>query len=786
MSPDWAWQVRRGDAEAWADALPAAPDLDDHDWRFRARFATEPAAAGEEIVLAFDGIATVADVLLDGEPLLHSDSMFAAHEVDVTARLGDGEHELEIVCRALTPLLARPRRPRARWRTKLADNGLRWWRTMLLGRMPGVAEGPPVVGPWRPVRLVRRSGVVAEDVRVRPRLDGDAGRLEVAARLRGVAGAAVPGHVTLTLDGPSGTHAVELPVGPEGVVGGTLVVPDVARWWPHTHGEPVLHEVALRAGAVALWSGHAGFRTLTSGRDLETAGLALVVNDVPVFARGAVWTPAPDALRGGLERLRDAGMNLVRVVGTAAYEEPAFHDLCDELGILVWQDLMFANHDHPFADETFAAAVEAEVESVLAGLAGRPSFAVLCGNSEVEQQVAMLGLDPALGRGPFFGERVPELLAASGADARYVPSAPCGGVLPMRADAGVANWFGVGGYRRPLEETRRAGVRFASECLAFSNLPDAALTDRVGLDAGVPRDAGAPWDFADVRDHYLELLYRVDARDLRRDDPSRYAELSRAVTGEAMAAVLGEWRRTASPCAGAIVLWLRDLVPGAGWGLLDAEGRPKLAWHHVRRALAPVAVWITDEGLDGLRVHVAGDGPEPLDATLELALHRDGELCVDRADTALHVGPHTVVEIDAEAVLGRFADVAYAHRFGPPGHDLVVATLTGADGALLAQAFHHPLGLPASTEPVERLGLRVQADGPRTVTVASRRLAYGVRVWAPGHEPADDGFTIAPGGARTIELRPVTADASAAPPVSVSALNARGHVTAVVPVEVHA
>src|SRR6185437_1986057 len=158
----------------------------------------------------------------------------------------------------------------------------------------------------------------------------------------------------------------------------------------------------------------------------------------------------------------------------------------------------------------------AEAGEVLAALAGRPSLAVVCGNSEIEQQVAMLGLDPAMGRGELFGELLPAALERSGADAIYVPSAPSGGARPFRPDQGVANYYGVGGYRRPLADARLAGVRFAAECLAFANVPDEAGVEAVLPDApgdvvvhhprwkaGVPRDVGTGWDFEDVRDHYL-------------------------------------------------------------------------------------------------------------------------------------------------------------------------------------------------------------------------------------------------------------------------------------------
>ena len=118
---------------------------------------------------------------------------------------------------------------------------------------------------------------------------------------------------------------------------------------------------------------------------------------------------------------------------------------------------------------------------------------MLCGNSEVEQQVAMLGLEPEMGRGELFGEMLPALLAESAVDACWVPSAPCGGDMPFRPGAGVANYFGVGGYLRDVSDARRAEVPFASECLAFSNVPDEeAIGERPDLGAGTAMEGGHP------------------------------------------------------------------------------------------------------------------------------------------------------------------------------------------------------------------------------------------------------------------------------------------------------
>ncbi len=779
------------DAGRWHPGDPCDLDLDAEDWWWRTSFAAQPAAEGEEVCLCLDGIATVAEVYLNGELVLESDSMFAAHALDVAARLQE-KNELAIRCRALAPLLRERHKPRARWRTRLVEGNLRFFRTMLLGRAPGFAPDPAAVGPWREVRLERRRVLAIDELALRPSLVGADGRLRVRARMRALDGTALAS-AEIELSGPTGVSRAPLTLTgrDDGIEAhGELMVPSVALWWPHTHGEPALYEariiVTSAAATLTIDAGRVGFRDLAFGarpdHDVERDGLDLHINGVRTFARGALWTPidaaglapTPATLRMALEQARDAGMNMLRVPGTGAYESETFHDLCDELGMLVWQDFMFANLDYPISDESFRATVEREARQVLGGLAGRPSLAVLCGNSEIEQQVAMLGLDPALGRGELFGELLPMLIDESGADAVYVPSAPCGGELPFRPDRGVANYYGVGGYRRPLEDARRAEVRFAAECLAFSNVPDERAIEEMlpgatgGLavhhprwKAGVPRDAGTGWDFEDVRDHYLELLFDVDPGELRRVDHERYLELSRAVTGEVMAEVFGEWRRAQSPCGGGLVLWMRDLAPGAGWGVVDHRGEPKVVYHHLRRTLAPVAVWTSDEGLGGVLAHVANDRPTPLRARLRVALYRDFEQRVGEALQTIEVAPHCTHQYDTEALLGHFVDAAWAYRFGPPAQDLIVISLeqTEADGMrLISQAARFPAGRPTRTESAGQIGLKASAqqldDGLMRLTVSARRLAYGVRVLVPGFVPSDDAFCVEPGGQRIVLLEP--------------------------------
>jgi beta-mannosidase len=793
----------------------SARDLDAEDWWFRARFDASPVAPGEEVSLELDGLATVTEVFLNGTKLLASESMFATHAIDV-GELLEEENTLAIRCRALTPLLQERRKPRARWRTGLAAGNLRFFRTMLLGRAPGFAPGPAAVGPWRPVRLMRRRTIVVASLSLRTDLEdetpGSGGLLSAHAQLRSLGDEPI-GAVELQLTGPSGAHSSELTLEREGnqvSAHGTLHVPDVARWWPHTHGEPALHEVRLRvstpASTVTVEAGRTGFRTLSPGvgpdHEVQVDGLDLHVNGTRVFVRGALWTPADAvnlateeaALRAVLERVRDAGMNMLRIPGTGAYESATFHDLCDELGILVWQDFMFANFDYPITDDVFRATVEREAQDVVSALAGRPSLAVLCGNSEIEQQVAMLGLDSQLGRGELFGELLPALVAAVAPGVTYLPSAPCGGVLPFRPNRGVANYYGVGGYRRPLCDAREADVRFAAECLAFANVPDQSALEDLAPTAsaqvtvndprwksGVPRDVGSGWDFDDVRDHYLRLLLGLDPTELRSIDEERYLELSRMISGHVMSEVFGEWRRVGSRCGGGLVLWLKDLVPGAGWGVLDHRGEPKLAYHHLRRALAPVAVWTTEEGLRGITVHVANDGPSPLSARVRLSCYRNFEQLVETASDEIQLAPHSGCELDAEGLLGRFVDISWAYRFGPPTLDLVVASLE-REGEAGVELLSQSMRLPTPRLPLELLsaidlGLEAWVDrsagGDTWLHARTRRLVYGVRVHVPGFASADEGFSIEPNSERRVLLSPLGVDASP-PSGSLSAINLRG------------
>jgi beta-mannosidase len=746
------------DLGAWDWDTPV--DFDAVDWWWRVRLDAENASVGS-VVLGFDGLATLADVWLDGVHLLHSDNMFVAHELPL--ELDGKPHDLLIRCAALAPELAK-KRPRPRWRVPmLAHAQLRWFRTSLLGRTPGWSPPCPAAGPWRPVWIEQRTLAVGE-ADLRSRVEGEDGIVELALELGDGASAA---HLVVE----RGDQRASAELHRDGDHWrGCAKVARAQLWWPHTHGEPARYRVAVEVQCggeiVTIDLGCTGFRAL----EIERANrdFALRVNGVDVFCRGACWTPldvvklaaTPEALREAIAQVCAAGMNMLRVGGTMVYEDEAFHDALDECGILLWQDLMFANMDYP-EDEAFVAGVLVEVDQQLVRLQGRPSLAVVCGNSEVEQQAAMSAAARELWSPALFHRTIAARVEALGM--LYVASSAQGGAFPHAANAGTSSYYGVGAYLRPLDDARRSELVFASESLAFANIPDER-----GLPGGPslrvhhpvwkarsPRDLGAGWDFDDVRDHYVARLFGVDPITLRVSDHDRYLALGRAATGEVMAQAFGEWRRERSPTRGALIWFLRDLWPGAGWGVIDAHGVPKSCFHALRRALKPTAIAFSDEGVNGLSLHVFNDAAARLTARIELNLYRGGDIGVGSMVRDIQVDAHGSVEMAVADLFEGFVDLSFAYRFGPPVADVLHARLCETDGHV-AEAFWFPAGLPSTRETDVGLAATVRpgAGGlERIVEVSTRRFAQSVTIDVAGFDAHDNAFHLAPGQSRTVLLQ---------------------------------
>ncbi|MBP9112708.1 MAG: hypothetical protein KBF88_07850 [Polyangiaceae bacterium] len=715
-----------------------------------------PGSAGTQL-LYFEGIATFADIYVGGAKIGEADNMFRSYLFEAAGDL------IQIRVRSIENEIA-DCKGRPRYKTRLVQNQkLRFARTTLLGHMGGWS--PPVshAGPYRAAYRITGTSWWVHNLSIRTRIEGERGIVSFSADLGLLDAAANDLPAWRILVGAAGKeHVCELKVQrANGKVrlAGEVVIPNVIRWWPHTHGDPHTYPVTFVGGSHSFSLSPLGFRTLDAHPN-PRGGFGLSINGVPVFARGVCWTPQDLARLSfthhevdELALFQRAGMNMVRVGGTMAYEEETFHRRADELGILVWQDLMFANMDYPFADPSFAKNVEAEVRGVLRRIANHPSTVVVCGGSEVEQQAAMLGHERTSFESGYLRTNVPKWLSETQGDMLFVPNSPSGGAMPFFTEAGVTHYYGVGAYLRPLADVRLSNIGFAAECLAFANIPDEEGLVRQFGNTPVsthhplwkersPRDYGASWDFDDVRDHYLRTLYEVDPAKLRTENFARYLELSRVVTAELMARVFADLRRKGSDVRGALVWFGKDLWAGSGWGILDESGAPKAQYHKLREVLQPQSVTIVDDGLQGANVVLINEKGAAWEDELTIELYLEDRLVAKEAKK-ISVPARETLSMNVSEWFGRFYDVSYAYRFGPPSVDLVVAKMGAAVGTYS----------PFTTVRPCRADLSVRALAKRdgSIEVTSNGYLRALNVEAPGYLALRNDLDVPPG--QTVHLR---------------------------------
>lgn len=747
------------------------PEIDKQDWWYRTTFAGPgDDSTNVPFALCFDGLASIAEVWLNGTQLGTTDNMFRAYRFELSQELLP-HNELAIVFRSVTTDLQK-KRPRPRWKTNLVNNQqLRWKRMTLLGRIPGWCPPVPTIGPWRDIRI-EQSLVTLRDPHWSTSVNGTTGHVSFRGLVRsstidrvivrvGDVETIVPGEDLELVDG--NTFEVRT----------SLEIPNAPLWWPHTHGEPrrLPCEVVIESNAIShkIECGRVGFRTVRVHRD---AGFSIEVNGEPIYCRGSCWTVSDiftvhgteQSLRHDLTLARDAGANMLRVVGTMAYESDLFYDLCDELGIFVWQDFMFANMDYPVDDPSFLENIRAEATEQLRRLSAHPSVVVYCGNSEIEQQAAMLGMPRDLWSNHWFRETLPTLCEELHPGTVYVPSTPTGGVLPFHPSDGITHFYGVGAYLRSPAELRQADVKFTPECLGFSNIPHADTINLITEGATlathnpkwkqrVPRDTGAGWDFEDVRDHYLKFLFGQDPVALRSSDMRRYVELSRVVPGEMMARTFSEWRSLHSHNAGALTWFYKDLWPAAGWGSIDSLGTPKATYYFLKRSWQPRQVVLTDEGLNGMHLHVVNESNTRVNGFVEIQLLKEPNVVVAKAEQPIELAARGRRMLNADEMLGGFYDVSYAYRFGPAHHDIVVATLFDADRNVISEAFHFIKRRESNVVPA-MIETTVEAtNGEIQVTLQSDRFLHDVRIDAKGYLPSDNDFHLVPARTKVVRFR---------------------------------
>ncbi|MEZ5597642.1 MAG: hypothetical protein R3E84_14850 [Pseudomonadales bacterium] len=680
--------------------------------------------AGDERLIEFPDIHGTAVAWLDGKPLASWANAFVPWRITIPR--SDRSQQLVISIPSIDAG-SKEGGTRPQWRTALvANQQLRRLRLSLAGRMASWRMGTPLVGIGQLPKI--SSARMYADIHLRPVLESGQGQLhvEIATGRRAsrwqveINGQQWEGVLSPDANGVFRAYT-------------SLTIPEVAPWFPHTHGTPRCYDVEVSLDDDIVHRASIGFRTVIF--DAEFGDLH--VNGVPVFCRGACWLPT-GASETGLERKLDqrleqvkrAGFNMLRVIGTCGYERDDFYTACDRLGIMVWQDMPFANLHYPH-DDAFLANVREEVTHQARRLSRHACVTVWCGSSDGEQQPSLLGLGRERREQPLFHAHIPDWLHTVCPEANYVTSAPAIGDLPIHIGRGVTSYFGVGAYRLPLDHRSIDAVRFATECLGFANIPDVASTRRFfGSDTpstvdpewklGTPRDNGASWDFDDVRDFYTEQVFQSDPTSLRFSNPHRYFSLSRIVSGYAMERVLSRWRAPTSVCRGALLWMLHDWRKGAGWGLVDSMGCPKPAYHIVSQCTQPVQVLVTDEHLDGHNVHVLNERDTHLYAQLLVSIILADGRCSATRSVDVTLAPASAATYSVDALFDRFQDTTYTYRFGPQQIAAVAGTLL-CNGSILSSqvAFAGTpiLALPEDAKPeihLERIGddqvVRIRSD----------------------------------------------------------------------------
>ncbi|MER7399637.1 glycoside hydrolase family 2 protein [Streptomyces sp. NPDC000151] len=612
-------------------------------------------SAHERTDLVFDGLDTAAYLTLGGRPVGTTRNMHRRYRFDVTGRTGQLEvrfasaYDEAAAVRAGTGDRPNVYPEPSQYIRKMACNfGWDWGPTLV------------TAGIWRPVRLEHWS--TARIAHVRPLVTVDEGTGRVEVRLEIERTAQGRGRTLRAEAGVAGARAEAVLTGDEAVL--RLEVPDPRLWWPRGYGEQPLYDLDLtlsddEGGPLDTWHRRIGFRTVELDRsaDEHGTGFTLVVNGVRTFARGVNWIPddafpsriTPERYRTRLTQAADANVDLVRVWGGGIYEDDAFYDVCDELGLMVWQDFLFACAAYP-EEQPLRGEVEAEARDNVVRLMPHPSLVLWNGNNENlwgfrdwDWEGALAG--DSWGEGYYLG-LLPRIVAELDPTRPYAAGSPWSGSWdhhPNDPAHGTYHSWEVWN-RQDYAEYRANVPRFVAE---FGWQAPPALTT---LRRALPGEDLAPDSPGMLHHQKAEdgngKLNRGVARHfaLPAEDFDRWHYLTQLVQARAVAAGIEHWRSHWPVCAGTVVWQLNDCWPVTSWAAIDSDGRLKPLHHELRRVYADRLLTL-QPGADGPVLAAVNQSAEPWRTTVTLRrVAADGATV---GETALEVTaePRTVARL---------------------------------------------------------------------------------------------------------------------------------------------
>ncbi len=629
------------------------------DWEYQRSFEAGADLLQEErVFLTCDGLDTIAQVSLNGHVLGNTENMFVTYSWEVKSKLRKGENELTIIFKG--PVAYQAEKEASR---KLGSLNPTLGDGTNIRKAPchfGWDWGPklPVIGIWKDLRLDGYSTARFEDVLLRQVHDGGKVQIRAAIAIEKWSGgditcrmvATAPDGKSIQVEKTFTTNNSEVDVN----------IPDPRLWWPNGYGEQPLYKVdfSLLSGGKVLdqKTYRMGLRTIELRREPDEWGesFTFVVNDVPVFAKGSDWIPADsfptritkEYLEGLFRSTAASHQNMLRVWGGGFYETEDFYDLCDQYGLMVWQDFVFACSIYPLDQADFVENVHREVIDNVRRLRHRASLALWCGNNEMEtgweswswSKPMYAVLKKADER--FFYHTLHEWVEGLDPDRPYWPSSPSSNVPYTDTNGqakGDAHYWDVWHGRKPFTAYRNQYPRFMSE-FGFQSLPP---FETVKTYAG-PED----WNMTSYIMEYhqrsgsgngLMIGQMTDTFRMPKDFEA-LVYLSMLLQAEGIRYGVEHWRRNMHRISGTLYWQLNDCWPVASWASLDYFGRWKALHYAAKRFYAPVMLSILDEGTQ-MSVHVTSDLRGPWEGSVAWRLMTIGGETLKSGLEVVHAKP---------------------------------------------------------------------------------------------------------------------------------------------------
>ena len=568
------------------------------------------------VLLRCEGLDTLASVYVNGALAGQANNMHRTWEFDVKALLHAGENKIEIRLASPTKYI------REQYAVNPADgssDAMEGFPNLRKAHcMFGWDWGPrlPDAGIWRDISLIGVDRARIRDVLVE-QFHGD-GKVTLKVHTNITHFTDDPTEVAVSVTAPDGTKLTG-----EGACC-EIEIANPQLWWPAGYGGQPLYSVQATllspdAGdpnhffLLDTWNRRIGLRTMTVSRDKRDYGetFSHCVNGVDVFAMGMDYIPEDNLLprvnpartRRLLEDARAANVNTIRVWGGGYYPDDYFYDICDELGLLVWQDFMFACAVYNLTDE-FEETIVAEFKDNIRRIRSHPSLALWCGNNEMEEFVAfnnewVKNMRQKSDYIKMYQYILPKVVKAEDPQAFYWPSSPSSGGdfdAPQDPTRGDVHDWDVWHGLKPFTDYRNYLFAYVSE-FGFQSFPCMETIESFTL----PEDRNL---FSYVMEKhqrnstangrivsYLSQMYLYPGS----LDGLVYA--SQLLQAQAMQYGVEHWRRNRGRCMGAVIWQLNDCWPVASWAALDYFGRWKALQYYAKRFFAPVLVSCHEEGL---------------------------------------------------------------------------------------------------------------------------------------------------------------------------------------------